>query len=83
MLKGIIQTVVNFRRGTTREQSGRTRLTSDGGEVSSPPSTQSTLFKCPNCGTVYIAVDKQQCSDCDSTVESIASTLSEAKSERE
>lgn len=33
---------------------------------------QSNLFRCPECGTVYIAMEKQECSKCDVAVELVA-----------
>lgn len=36
----------------------------------------SSLFSCPECDVVYIALDKQQCSNCRSEVREVRSTLS-------
>ncbi|WP_123538264.1 hypothetical protein [Halosimplex salinum] len=40
--------------------------------------TRSSLFRCPGCETVYVAVDKDTCSTCESAVEPVPSTQSEA-----
>ncbi|MFB6173224.1 MAG: hypothetical protein ABEI39_01135 [Halobacteriales archaeon] len=35
-----------------------------------------SLFECPDCHTVYVAVEKSTCSSCDAAVEEVAATLS-------
>ncbi len=34
------------------------------------------LFQCPTCSVVFIAEEKQQCSECENEVEQVRSTLS-------
>lgn len=47
------------------------------GENSSPPEgPQAALFQCPDCESVYVAIDKRTCTPCETTVEQVPSTLS-------
>ncbi|WP_276273869.1 hypothetical protein [Haloarcula litorea] len=39
---------------------------------------QSSLFQCRTCNTVYVAIDKTRCKDCDDAVEPVRATLSNA-----
>jgi ribosomal protein L37E len=40
-----------------------------------PP--DSSLFQCTECGTVYIATDKDECSSCGTGTDRVPSTLSD------
>lgn len=44
---------------------------------STPAAPQSSLFRCPDCETVYVATLKETCVTCDATVEQVPSTLTE------
>lgn len=33
------------------------------------------LFRCPSCDTVYVAIDKEACSNCGTGVKQVRSTL--------
>lgn len=33
--------------------------------------TESTLYKCPACDVVYVAIEKTECGNCESTVEPV------------
>jgi hypothetical protein len=41
------------------------------------------LFHCPSCETVYVDTDKQTCSQCETAVERVPSTLHEGESDRD
>lgn len=38
---------------------------------------RSSLFQCPACETVYVAIDKESCLECEAAVTRVPSTLSE------
>lgn len=51
--------------------------TQDGDEDPTPPEApESTLFQCPDCESVFVAIDKETCDTCDAAVEEVPSTLS-------
>lgn len=80
---GTLGTRSQAREGTTlnafvaRLQSlwSATRAATDGLELGESEDPRPGLFHCPTCGVVYIAVDKETCSSCETTVESVPSTL--------
>ncbi len=39
---------------------------------------RSSLFRCPDCATVYIATDKATCATCETSVDRIPATLTES-----
>jgi len=51
---------------------GRTRT----GGAASSAERNTKLFECPSCETVYVAVEKSACSNCDAPVEEVSATLS-------
>lgn len=38
---------------------------------------ETTLFRCPSCDDVYVAVEKDTCSKCGGDVEAVPSTLAD------
>lgn len=59
------------------------RLEDEGEPIDDPVTTQqyvsrSSLFHCPDCETVYIAIDKGSCSTCETTVNRVPA-LAEAE----
>lgn len=46
-------------------------------ETDPRPGPRSSLFQCPACETVYVAIDKASCRECDAAVTRVPSTLSE------
>lgn len=42
-----------------------------------PDHPDSSLFQCTECGTVYIATDKDECSTCGTDTDRVPSTLSD------
>jgi hypothetical protein len=44
-------------------------------EDGDPETPDSRLYRCPDCETVYIAVDTHLCSSCDTAAEQILSTI--------
>lgn len=48
----------------------------DDEDPSSPDEPQPALFQCPDCESVYVAVDKRTCTTCETAVEQVPSTLS-------
>ena len=65
-------------RTLVRSLTGREQ---DGSEPGSGPDasdgTDSALFHCPRCDTVYIAGEKDTCSDCGTAVNRVPSALSD------
>lgn len=52
--------------------------TTDSDPVESPTQREQTmLYHCPECGTVYVAIDKASCSRCLTEVEQVSPTLEE------
>lgn len=41
-----------------------------------PEGPQPALFQCPDCESVFVAVDKQTCATCETDVEQVPSTFS-------
>lgn len=58
---------------------GRDRESEDGSGVESEPGaaggSDSALFHCLQCDTVYVAMTKEVCSDCGTDVSRVPSTL--------
>lgn len=51
-------------------------------EEPNPSSTDQnspSLFQCPSCQSVYVAVEKVECSSCDTAVEQLDTTRSKQK----
>ena len=44
---------------------------SDRAPEQTPPQNPATLYECASCGTVYIANEKQSCSECESSVRAV------------
>lgn len=40
-----------------------------------PEGPQAALFQCPDCESVYVAIDKRTCTACETAVERVPSTL--------
>lgn len=62
---------------------GSTSLPADGGtepatasEAVAEDETASSLFQCPECQSVYVAVEKTTCTGCETSVDRVASSLS-------
>ena len=55
---------------------------SGGREADSPEGPQSSLYQCSSCDTVYIATEMQRCPSCDTPVEQVPSTLTQAGPDR-
>ena len=47
----------------------------DGGSARRRSVPQSSLFSCPECDVVYIAIDKETCSSCRGDVREVSPTL--------
>lgn len=62
----------------TRDLVGPDGESDDGREEQSPD-----LFHCDSCGVVYIATEKDGCSNCTNEVEQVSSTLSPLEEEGE
>lgn len=45
--------------------------------AATPEESRSSLFRCPECESVYVATDKDACSTCETAVVRVPSTLSE------
>lgn len=61
------------------DQFGRSKeATDEDGHRDASPADgpQSSLFQCPDCESVYVAVDKERCTACETAVEQVPSTLS-------
>lgn len=58
--------------GVTQNRNGGKPEVEPGGE------TSSSLFRCLECGTVYIATEKRTCSQCQSAVEQVSASLDES-----
>lgn len=43
------------------------------------PDAPGNLFQCSSCGTVYIDAEKRACSECETDVEQVRSTLESAR----
>ena len=75
-LRSVLNDACERATGTGTDEgpvSGHTRAGNTGPHAS--PNT--TLFECPACENVYVAVEKSTCSDCDTPVEEVAATLSD------
>jgi hypothetical protein len=44
---------------------------SDGAPEKAAPQNPATLYECASCGTVYIAEEKQSCSECEASVRAV------------
>lgn len=70
-LSGVVS-VVEGQLGRKNESPTQT----DDEDLSPADESRSTLYQCPDCESVYVALDKQTCSTCDAAVEEVPSTLS-------
>lgn len=83
MLRKLASSLQRLRTGGEGESFTTSPLTQLGinrraeGEPTGDSQDRSRLFACTSCGTVYIDVKKQLCSECDAPVEQIPSTLAE------
>lgn len=73
-----MKSVVNVVQSVTRMLSSRTNHAET--EIDSAPDgdSQSSLYACRSCDSVYIATEKQTCQSCGTAVEQVPATLDEA-----
>ena len=74
-LDGVVS-AVGATLGRTEEASEESTAKSDDADPSPQNDARSTLYQCPDCESVYVAIDKEACDTCDTAVEEIPSTLS-------
>lgn len=51
------------------------RADEDAGRSTTEEDEQSSLFECPECGTVYVDAEKEMCQNCRTEVSEVRSTL--------
>lgn len=71
-LSGVVATVEGQFGGTSDGPGGE----DDEEELAQPDAPRAALFQCPDCESVYVAVDKRTCITCEAAVEEIPSTRS-------
>ncbi|RDI72506.1 hypothetical protein [Halopelagius longus] len=64
-----VRSVGGWFRGTDAEESR------DDAEATPAEGPRASLFQCSDCGSVYVATDKETCSTCNEAVEQIPSTV--------
>ncbi|WP_336339093.1 hypothetical protein [Haloarcula brevis] len=73
MLDKIKESVSDVLSGGKRRSDGRRQSdTGDGsGGEAAADESESNLFECPSCESVFVAIDKETCSACQTPVERI------------
>lgn len=75
-LSGVVAAVEGQFRKTDDASDGEDDGEADRTQQDAP---RAALFQCPDCESVYVAVDKGRCETCETAVEQVPSTLSRTR----